>query len=91
MALLTISKAISAGIQRNVAVSTIKHEAKIKDLKLTIAREELLRLDNHSKLLNEARTAHVQYLSTLTPAGLELYNRCKADLEAAIAPPSTED
>lgn len=91
MALLTISKAMSASIQRSVAVSTLKHETKIKDLKLTIAREEMLRLDNHTKLLNEARVAHIQYLQGLSPEGRDLYNQCKADLMAAIAPPSTKD
>ena len=91
MAILTISKAISAGIQRNVVVSTLKHEAKVRDLKLTLAGEEILRMDVHTKRLTDARLAHYAYLQGLTPAERTVYDDSMADLVSAITPPQTSN
>jgi hypothetical protein len=89
MALLTISRAISTGIQRNVALSELKHEAKIADVKLSLAGQALLRMDNHAKRLTEARMEHATWLNSLDAAQQSIFDTSKADLEAAIAPAST--
>jgi len=89
MALLTISRAISSGIQRNVAMSELKHEAKITDLKLQLAAASLVRLDDHSKRLTEARLSHATWLGALSVPEQECFNQSKSDLQAAVSPAPT--
>ena len=91
MALLTISRAISAGIQRNVAISEMKHEAKIEDTRLQLASAALTRMDTHARKLTEARIAHATWESQLTGAAKDCYNASLADLQAAIAPAPTSN
>lgn len=89
MALLTISRAISTGIQRNVALSELKHEAKIADVKLNLAGSALLRMDTHAKRLTEARMEHVTWLNQADAATQQCFDQSKADLESAINPAPT--
>jgi hypothetical protein len=91
MALLTISKAISSGIQRNVAVSELKHEAKLADIKLTLASNAITRMDTHAKRLTEARIGHATWLAGLSPAEAACFEQSKADLEAAITPATASE
>lgn len=86
MALMAITTAISAGIQRNVAISEMKHEAKIEDIRLSLASAALTRMDTHAKRLTDARIAHATWVSTLQGPSLECYNASVADLQSAIAP-----
>lgn len=85
MAIFTISKAISTNIKQSVAVSELKHNAKITDLKLTLARKAALRLDEHAKLLTEARMEHVNWLANADETTKSVFETSKADLIAAIS------
>ena len=89
MAIFTISKAISTNIKQSVAVSELKHSAKITDLKLTLARKAALRLDDHAKLLTEARMEHVTWLANADATTKQVFETSKADLMSAISAPST--
>ena len=91
MSIITITRAINAGITRNVQLSELKHEAKIADTKLTLASAALTRMDSHAKRLTEARVAHATWEAGLTPEVHKCYEASLADLQAAIAPPSTSN
>lgn len=91
MPIMTISRAISTGIQRNIAVSELKHEAKLADTKLHLASAALTRMDTHAKRLTEARIAHATWEASLSGPAKECYDQSLADLQAAIAPPSASE
>ncbi len=91
MSIITITRAINAGITRNVQLSELKHEAKIADTKLTLASAALTRMDSHAKRLTEARVQHAMWEASLTPEVKQCYEASLADLQAAIAPPSTSN
>lgn len=86
MALMTISRAISSGIQRNVQISELKHEAKIEDIKLQLASNALVRLDTHAKRLTEARMSHVTWLNGADEATKQCFETSKSDLQKVITP-----
>ena len=91
MALLTISNAISAGIQRNVAISELKHEAKIEEIKLQLAVAKDLRLNEHAKRHTEATIAHATWYSGLQPAQQEQFGKSIALLQSVLAPAPTSN
>lgn len=90
MALLTISKAVSAKIQRSVAMSELKHEAKIEDLKLQLASAKDLRLNEHARKHTEATIDHAKWFNSLQSEQQAQFGKSLALLQAAIAPASTE-
>lgn len=87
MSLMTISRAISAGVQRNVAVAELKHEAKIADVRHALAANALLRLDEHSARLAKARMAHVKWLEESDEQTKACFEQSKSDLQRALASP----
>lgn len=89
MALSAIASAISASVQRNVEASTLKHEDKIQEVRMTLARSAATRLDNHAEKLTKARLDHATWVSTLQGAALECYNSSRAELEAVLSRPTT--
>lgn len=91
MALLTISKAISANIQRSVAISELKHEAKVEDIKLQLAVAKDLRLTDHARKHTEATIAHATWYQGLQPAQQEQFGKSLALLNAAINPAPTSN
>lgn len=82
MALAAIASAISAGVQRNVEISTLKHEDKIQEVRMTLARSAATRLDTHAEKLTKARLEHATWVSTLQGAALECYKSSRNELEA---------
>jgi hypothetical protein len=86
MALLAITTAISAGIQRNVEISEMKHSAKLEDTKLSLASAALTRMESHAKRLAEARVNHYAWVNSLKPGEKQCYDESLADLQASIAP-----
>lgn len=86
MALRTISQALSSGIQRTVAVSELKHNAKLDDLKRELAVNQLQRASHYGQKLTDARLQHVQWLSNLTQEGQILYSQSLNDIESIVNP-----
>lgn len=86
MALLTISRAISTGITRNVAIGELKHEAKLEDIKLSLAAAKDLRLKEHAKRHTEATIAHATWHTGLTPQQQAQYAASLQLLQSAISP-----
>jgi hypothetical protein len=91
MALLTISRAISTGIQRNVAIGELKHEAKLEDIKLSLAAAKDLRIKDHAKRHTEATIAHATWHQGLNPQQQEQYLRSLELLQSAINPPKPSE
>lgn len=91
MALLTISRAISTGIQRNVAISELKHEAKIEDIKLQLAVAKDLRLNDHARKHTEATIAHATWYSGLQPAQQEQFGKSIALLQSVLTSAPTSE
>lgn len=91
MALLTISKAVSASITRSVAMSELKHEAKIEDLKLSLASAKDLRIKEHARKHTEATIEHATWFNSLQPAQQDQFSKSLALLNAAIAPAPTSE
>ncbi len=89
MAFRTISQALSSGIQRTVAVSELKHNAKLDDLKRELAVSTLQRASHYGQKLTEGRIQHVQWLSGLTPEGQNLYSQSLMDIETIVNPRSS--
>lgn len=90
MALLTISKAISASITRSVAMSELKHEAKIEDLKLSLAVAKDLRMNEHARKHTEASIEHATWFNNLQPGQQEQFGKSLTLLQSAINPAPTE-
>lgn len=86
MAILTISRAISSGIQRNVQISELKHSAKLDDIKLQLAAAKDLRLKDHAKKHTEATIAHATWYAGLEAAGQQQFQTSLALLNDAINP-----
>ena len=89
MALRTISTALSSGIKRNLAVSELKHEAKLDDLKRELAVAQIQRKSHYGQKLTEARITHATWLSSLNPEGVQCYQQSLADIEAIVTPAPT--
>jgi hypothetical protein len=81
-----IARSVSTGIQRNLTISDLKHEAKIDDLKRELARSTLTRATEHGRKLTEARLQHATWQATLTPEGVQCYQASLADIEAIVNP-----
>ncbi len=86
MALKSISNAISTGIKRNLAVSELKHEAKLDDLKRELAVSSIQRKAIYGQKLTNARIEHATWLSQLTVEGQQCYAQSLADIEAIVSP-----
>lgn len=86
MALKSISRALSTGIQRNLAVSELKHEAKLDDLKRELAVATIMRRSHYGQKLTDARITHATWLGSLTPEGQQCYSQSLADIEAIVSP-----
>lgn len=86
MAILTISRAISSGIQRNVQISELKHSAKLDDIKLQLAAAKDLRLKDHAKKHTEATIAHATWYTGLTPEGQAQFQSSIQLLNDALHP-----
>jgi hypothetical protein len=91
MPFMTISKAISSGIQRNVAVSELKHNAKLDTLKRELAIAQLQRASTFGRKLTEARSEHAMWEAGLTPEQVVVYNQSLIDIEAIVNPAKTSD
>lgn len=87
MALLSLSNALSASIQRSVAVSELRHEEKIKEVRYELASKALLREDTFSRKLTEARENHAKWLTEGDETRKQLFEGAKADLKAYLASP----
>lgn len=88
MSLFTITKAVNASIARSVAISELKHTQKLTELRLKLAEQADLCIDESATRLNKARIVHYTYQAGLNPQQLADYQECKAYLKAAIAPPA---
>lgn len=86
MPFMTVSRAISSGIQRNVAVSELKHNAKLDNLKRELAIAQLQRASTYGRKLTEARSEHAMWEATLTPAQAQTYAQSLLDIEAIVNP-----
>lgn len=91
MPFMTISKAISSGIQRNVAISERKHEAKLDTLKRELAVAQLQRAATFGRKLTEARSEHAMWEATLTPEQATVYAQSLLDIEAIVNPAPTKE
>lgn len=91
MALKSISNAITTGIKRNLAVSELKHEAKLDDLRRELAVASIQRKANYGQRLTEARITHATWLASLTPEGQQCYQQSLADIEAIVSPAPTAE
>lgn len=86
MSLITITRAINASVNRSVAVSEMKHEARIADVKLNLAAAALTRMDTHARKLTEARVAHSTWLASQSADVQQCYDQSVSDLKAALEP-----
>lgn len=90
MAIMAISKAVSASISRSVAASELKHKAKMEDLTISIGIDGLLRKDKHAERLTNARYEHTQWLSNLDEVGKSIHQQSVNDLDIIINGKATE-
>lgn len=88
MSLITITRAVNASINRSVALSEMKHQARIEDVKLNLASAALTRMDSHAKRLTVARVEHATWLAQQTPDVQQCYEQSLEDLKAALNPPA---
>lgn len=84
MSLFTITKAVNASIERSVSVSALKHEQKMRELRLRLAEQARTSVEESTIRLNKARIVHSEYYSSLNEAQKVDYNECKEYLLAAI-------
>lgn len=87
----TISKAISGNVQRSVAISELKHKAKIDDIRRDLAVSQLTRKTHYAEKLLNARTAHATWYAALTEEGKAEYQKAVDDIEAIVNPAPTQD
>lgn len=89
MALMTISRAISTGITNNVAISELKHKAKLADIKLQLGVASKLRIQEHNEKLTNAQSAHSLWFAGLSAEQQVLYNSNKEFLQSILDGDST--
>ena len=89
MAILALSNALSTSIKRNVAIGELKHEEKIKEVRYELASKALLREDNFSRKLTEAREDHSKWLTEGDETRKTLFEGAKSDLKAYLAASAT--
>lgn len=89
MALMAISRAISANIQRSVDAAEAKHQDKMDDLKQRLTAQAMLRSTVHATTVIKANVQHKAWFTTLDASDQSDFDRVKAALEAAIVRPAT--
>lgn len=90
MPFTTISRAISTGIQRNVTISELKHEAKVDDIKRELAVQSITRKAVYGRKLTEARIEHAVWQASLSEEGQKTYEASLNDIEAIVNPAPTQ-